>query len=70
MKTILVFRTSVTRKKEIKRLQPILDTLLPYEHWNFDLEDCDNILRVETRDLSAPTISSVLKVQGFSCEEL
>ncbi|MEH6682198.1 MAG: hypothetical protein V7724_16765 [Sediminicola sp.] len=70
MKTILVFRTSVTRKKEINRLRPILNTLLPYEQWNFDLEDCDKILRVETLDLTAPVISSALEVQGFSCEEL
>lgn len=38
--------------------------------WNFDLEDCDKILRVETQSLHAPTITSLLKNQGFYCEEL
>ena len=71
MKTVLVFKTSVTRKKQIRRLRPLLNNLIdPNDYWNFDLEDCDNILRVETQQLGADTISTTLKTQGFFCEEL
>lgn len=70
-KTVLVFKTSVTSPKEVKQLQPLLNTLIDRdEHWNFDLEDCDHILRVQTQELRAMSIASVLQVQGFSCEEL
>ncbi len=71
MKTVLVFKTSVTRKKQIRRLRPLLNNLIePNDYWNFDLEDCDNILRVETQQLGADIISTTLKTQGFFCEEL
>lgn len=71
-KSVLVFKTSVTKKKEIKSLKPLLNQLIDCsnEHWNFDLEDCDNILRVETHKLPATRISSTLQLQGFYCEEL
>ncbi|WP_437394930.1 hypothetical protein [Flagellimonas lutimaris] len=71
MMTVHVFKTSVKRKGEVKKLQPSLNKLIDNNGcWNFDLEDCDNILRVETQSLIAPKISSLLKNQGFHCEEL
>ncbi|MFN3136836.1 MAG: hypothetical protein ACE37L_04075 [Allomuricauda sp.] len=71
MKTILVFKTSVHQKDEVKKLRPWLNKLVNTNGcWNFDLEDCDKILRVETQSLHAPTITSLLKNQGFYCEEL
>ena len=71
MKNVLVFKTSVSGKSEVKKLKPLLNRLVnQHGYWNFDLEDCDNILRVETQSLSALTISSLLQKSGFSCEEL
>ena len=71
MKTVLVFKTSVTKKREIKKLKSLLNQLIGHNgYWNFDLEDCDNILRVETQKIQAVTISSALHVHGFYCEEL
>lgn len=71
MKNVLVFKTSVTGKDEVKKLKPLLNRLVnQHGYWNFDLEDCDNILRVETQSLSAPVISSLLQKSGFRCEEL
>ena len=71
MKTVLVFKTSVRKKKEIKMLRSLLNTIIDHnDHWNFDLEDCDNILRVETQMLQPETVTSALNVRGFYCEEL
>nr|WP_293301394.1 hypothetical protein [Allomuricauda sp.] len=71
MKTVLVFKTSVLDQKEVKRLKPKLNQLVNKNgEWNFDLEDCDNILRVETQNIGAVTISSLLQKNGFVCEEL
>ncbi len=71
MKTVLVFKTSVTKKKEIKKLRPLLNELIGQNgNWNFDLEDRDNILRVETQALQAKTVSSALHNNQFYCEEL
>ncbi|MFT0715219.1 hypothetical protein [Flagellimonas lutimaris] len=71
MMTVLVFKTSVKRKDEVKQLRPTLNKLVDNNgSWNFDLEDCDNILRVETQGLEAPTITSLLQNNGYKCEEL
>ncbi|WP_339709020.1 hypothetical protein [uncultured Kriegella sp.] len=71
MKTVLVFKTSVTKKKQVRRLRPFLNKMIdPNDYWNFDLEDCDNILRVETQQIRPDRVSTTLKTQGFYCEEL
>ena len=71
MKKVLVFKTSVNLEKEINKLRPVLNALTVNAGiWNFDLEDCDNILRIETRNLKANSVCSTLNAQGFYCEEL
>ncbi|GAA3563707.1 hypothetical protein GCM10022395_12800 [Snuella lapsa] len=71
MKTVLVFKTSISRPRHVKLLQPHLDALVARQgRWNFDLEDCDNILRVESKILKAQTVCNALKRYGFYCEEL
>lgn len=71
MNTVLVFKTSVSRNDEVKQLRPLLNKLTRRNgNWNFDLEDCDNILRVETQLLKPDNITATLQNQGFYCEEL
>lgn len=47
---IEVFKTSVTTCEEANRIKTILMTRFPGLKLNFDLEDCDNILRVELNE--------------------
>lgn len=71
MKSVLVFKTSVTSKSEVNKLQPALNQLMhKNERWNFDLEDCDHILRVETLDPKPEKFITVIKREGYFCEEL
>jgi hypothetical protein len=71
VKTVLVFKTTVERKQDVDQLRPLLDQLItPGERWNFDLEDCDNILRVESRQLDPWIVTSLLAQHGFYCTEL
>ncbi len=68
---VFVFKTSVNLNKEAKKLAPILNKLVDSSgKWNFDLEDCDHILRVECQQLSAKTIAAAVQAKGFYCEEL
>ena len=71
METVLVFKTSVRKRGKIKYLAPYLNELInDHGQWNFDLEDCDNILRVETIRPNAVAVTSLLEQRGFLCEEL
>lgn len=71
MNPIFVYRTSVSGEAEVRRLQPVLNRLVNAGgRWNFDLEDSDNILRVESAGLPSAAIVNTLKGAGFECEEL
>ena len=71
MRTVLVFKTSVEKNKEVIQLRPHLDQLInPSGRWNFDLEDCDNILRVETPKVAPGLVIDTLAERGYLCEEL
>lgn len=71
MKTVLVFKTTVTKEGDISALKPVLNRLITKNgYWNFDLEDCDNILRVETQEVQVHSITQILNQHGFYCEEL
>ena len=68
---VLVFKTSVRKNKEVKRLKPVLNALTKgKDRWNFDLEDCDHILRIESDVLSAGEVVRSLNQVNVFCEEL
>lgn len=71
MKTVLVFKTSVSTRSGVKQVKHLLNELMhENECWNFDLEDCDHILRVEAFRIKASEVEDQLKKAGFLCTEL
>lgn len=44
--------------------------LFPGSRVNFDLEDCDRVLRVEGEDICRLKIAQLLKLNGYRCQEL
>ena len=67
---IFVFKTSVKTKIQIKTLKPHIDNLLLTAEWNFDLEDCDKILRVDSNENIVLPIINLLNIHKFTCEEI
>jgi len=67
---VLVFITSVEEPAQVNRIKPLLTAVPAIEEWNFDLDDCDNILRVVASDVSPRYIESLLQTAGFECVEL
>jgi len=65
-----VFRTNVEKKTHSKMLLGILAEAFPSLKINFDLSDCDKVLRVEGEDMEAPRIMVLVKEHGFDCEVL
>lgn len=66
---VLVFKTNVTTKNDIIAISQLLDKTLGSGCWTFDLEDIDNIFRVETKNKASEIISH-FNLCGFLCEEL
>ncbi len=67
---IYVFKTSVAKKKHVRQLSTFLNTLLQQSKWNFDLEDCDKILRIDSEENMVLQIIDLLHIHKFNCEEL
>lgn len=58
---ILIFRTSITKKCDIKRIGKLLAEFPQIDKWNVDFEDWEKILRIECSDITALEISEVLR---------
>lgn len=67
-----VFKTNVERKEDAHRLVGRIHELFSGYRANFDLEDCDRILRVECprKEIDAPGIVKLLTANGYFAEVL
>jgi hypothetical protein len=65
-----VFKTNVQKKAQSKMLLSILSEVFPSFKINFDLSDCDKVLRVEGDNIEALGIMILIKENGFRCEIL
>ena len=65
-----VFKTNVQKKAQGKMLLSILSEAFPLFKINFDLSDCDKVLRVEGDNMEASTIMMLVKQHGFNCDIL
>ena len=65
-----VFKTNVQKKTQSKMLLCILSETFPSFKINFDLSDCDKVLRVEGNNIEASRIVILVEEHGFTCEVL
>lgn len=67
---ILIFRTSIEKKREIKKIEKLF-TQYPQIHvWNVDLEDWEKILRIECQGITPTDISDALSTIDICATEL
>ena len=67
---IEVFKTTVAERDQAKRLVDMLMEHFPGSRINFDLHDCDNILRVEGKSFAPERIIGLVVENGFMCKIL
>lgn len=65
-----VFKTNVQKKAQSKMLLSVLSDAFPLFKINFDLSDCDKLLRVEGENMEVSRIMILVKENGFTCEIL
>lgn len=65
-----VFSTNIKTKKHTEGVLDRFRKEYPTYRINFDLEDCDNILRVESQigQIDVDGILSIVKISGFYAE--
>jgi hypothetical protein len=67
---IEVFKTNVHRPTEASRLVAMLLNHFPGSKINFDLDDCDKVLRVEGRNFITEKVMHLVRENGFQCAVL
>ncbi|WP_394343511.1 hypothetical protein [Flavobacterium ustbae] len=67
---IEVFKTNVQEESQCAIIIEILLEHYPNSSINFDLEDCDKILRIHAPVISNKKIIDILNSHGYLCEVL
>jgi len=67
---IEVFKTNVHEVEQSKMIVGKLLEHFPNSAINFDLEDCDKILRINASSISNQKIIELLDSYGYHCEVL
>jgi hypothetical protein len=67
---ILVFRTSIRKKQEIRRIATILNTYPQIKQWNLDFEDWEKVLKIECVAMDPEEISKALRTVNVWISEL
>ncbi|HEY0067303.1 MAG TPA: hypothetical protein VGB46_08070 [Flavisolibacter sp.] len=67
---IEVFKTNVKDATEAGRLTALLRHHFPGSRINFDIHDCDRILRIEGKDFRTGEVETLVQENGFACSVL
>ena len=67
---VLVFKSNLNAEEDVLTVKPLMDEHPDVLRWNVDQQDIDNILRIETNNLTAGEVETLLTKAGFFCKEL
>lgn len=67
---VLVFKTNLRLKKDLRLISRVLDKQPGILRWNVDQQDIDHVLRVETHHLQEQEIIVLVTGAGYCCEQL
>lgn len=65
-----VFKTNVQERTAAQEIVALLSLHFPESKINFDLHDCDRILRIEARHVPAGKVIDLVHQNGFLCDVL
>jgi hypothetical protein len=65
-----VFKTNVQEFTQAQKLVTLLRRHFPDSKINFDLDDCDKVLRVEGNNLRIEKVMTLVTEKGFLCSVL
>jgi copper chaperone len=67
---VLVFKSNIRYKKDLKIIERHLNPNLSIVRWNVDMDDNEKILRIESTHNNPEDIIYIIRQAGFECEEL
>ena len=67
---VLVFKTNISNYNDANQANLKLMNVFSPSDVHIDLEDCDNVLRIESNSLTNIEVVSEIKRLGFECAPL
>ena len=68
---ILIFQTDIKSEENVASIEPVLNNHAHILNWSIDLEDIDNVLRIETTtSLTEKAVIEMVKEHDFTIEAL
>jgi hypothetical protein len=68
---LLIFRTDIKTKKKVKIIKPLFNNHSGIINWSIDLEDIDNVLRIEAvENFNETEVINLINMRGFYCDVL
>lgn len=67
---IEVFKTNVQHKWQAAQLLEVLYEYFPGCKINFDMDDCDKVLRMEGINIIPESVKIIVNKKGFMCDVL
>ena len=67
---VRIFATNIKNPVQADFLVKVILEAYPHHRVNFDLEDCDKILRMEGREFNCDSVVNILKKNGYDCTEI
>lgn len=67
---VLVFKTNLSNENRIADVESSLDIHPGIYKWNIDLNDCDYVLRIVSRNITVAEVEQLVLNAGYYCEEL
>ena len=68
--SILIFRTSITREQDIKRIGILFKQYPQIHKWNVDFEDWEKVLRIESHGITETDVINILQTINIYISEL
>ena len=65
-----VFKTNIHKISQAKKIMALLLHHFPESKINFDLDDCDRVLKIAGKNFIPEKVMAVLNVNGFECKIL
>lgn len=68
---LLIFKTNIGTKNKLKTVKSLFNNHATIKRWTVDMEDIDNVLRIEAIEpLAERDVIDLINARGLRCEVL
>lgn len=68
---LFIFKTNIKSREKVISISSLFENMNSVFDWNIDLQDIDNVLRIEASEtINEADLIHLVRTKGFYCETL